>query len=105
MSESLVMAAPVRAKAHRQTPEEDRREYDAVTRRDKVCQAPIIDPGCDPCRGMLTREHVRYAAAMGGRRITVRTGMLLLCLHHHLDGWASAHKQAERDHLANLRGQ
>jgi hypothetical protein len=99
-AERVILPAPVRAKRHVQTPAEAQREYDAVTARDKDCQAPLIDPTCDPCSGRLTREHVRYSAAMGGRRLTVRTGMLILCTHHHLDGWATSHKQAERDWLA-----
>jgi hypothetical protein len=99
------MVGTTRVKTPRQTPAEARREYEAVTERDKVCQAPIIDPTVDACSGKLEREHVRYAAAMGGRRITVRAGMLLLCQHHHHDGWATSHKQDERDHLAKIAHQ
>ena len=99
MAERFVMPGTTRVKRHVQTAAEDRDEYDAVTARDQTCRAPEIDPTCDPCAGRMTREHVRYAAAMGGPRITTRTGMLILCQHHHLDGWASAHKQQERDWL------
>jgi hypothetical protein len=98
----LVMAGTNRVKTPRQTPAQARIEYEAVTQRDKTCQAPIIDPGCDPCSGKLTREHVRYRPAMGGRRITVREGMLIICWHHALDGWCTSHKQDERDHLAKI---
>ena len=103
MPERLVLPAPLRAKRHVQTPAEAQREYKAVTTRDLSCRAPIIDPDCDPCAGSLTREHVRYSAAMGGRRLTVRTGMLCLCRHHHMDGWATSHKQAERDYLERIK--
>ena len=88
-----------RVKKQVQTRKEAQDEYDAVTVRDQTCQAPLMDPTCDPCAGRMTREHVRYAAAMGGKRITNRTGMLIICAHHALDGWCTSHKQQERDWL------
>jgi hypothetical protein len=103
MAERIVMPGTHHVKPHVQTAAEDRDEYNAVTARDKECQAPLIDPACDPCSGRLTREHVRYAAAMGGKRITTRNGMLCLCLHHQLDGWATSHKPQERDWLKGMK--
>jgi hypothetical protein len=103
MADRLVLPMPVRKGRQVQTRKEAQDEYDAVTERDKDCQAPLIDPSCDPCSGPMTREHVRYAAAMGGRRITTRTGMLIICSHHALDGWCTSHKQDERDWLKGMK--
>ena len=102
MAERIIMPGTHRQPKVKQSRAEAQEEYDAVTARDKDCQAPLIDPTCDPCTGRLTREHVRYAAAMGGRRQTARTGMLILCIHHHLDGWATSHKNEEREHLRKM---
>jgi len=53
----------------------------------------------DACAGPLTRQHVRDEP--GQRRITDRWHLLILCAHHHLDGWATS-KDAmnkQRDYL------
>jgi hypothetical protein len=103
-----VVPTPVRVKARAQTPAEAQAVYDLVTARDKTCRAPIIEATycgkhrLTPCSGRDEREHVRYAAAMGGRRITIPEGVLLLCHQHHQGGWASAHKPMERAYLAGL---
>jgi hypothetical protein len=76
--------------------------YRHVESRDRNCVAPRVDPGVDPCEGPIHREHVRYAAAMGGSRITTRNGVVLLCRHHHMDGWATSHKDGLRDYLARV---
>lgn len=102
MAERLVLPAPIRRKTPRQTAEEDKAIYAYVNDRDRGCRARDIDPSCGPCRGRLEREHVRYSAAMGGRRITVRGGVLLLCTKHHHDGWATSHKDAERAYLRRI---
>lgn len=81
---------------------EEREVYRHVEDRDRGCVAPLVDPEVDPCEGPIHREHVRYAAAMGGRRITSRGGVVLLCRHHHMDGWATSHKPDLRRYLARV---
>lgn len=116
MSERLVLPAPVRVKTKRQTAAEARKVYKEVTARDVTCRAPVIDaemrrveqhlpprPPLDACDGRIEREHVMPGGgAMGRRRITRLDTVLLLCRHHHHDGWATSHKSEERDHLAKL---
>lgn len=81
-----------------------------------LCQAPILDPSADRCRGpfygqtpaagtaeyhaILTFDHVKEAA--GGPRIHDEQHGILLCHHHNVDGWASAHRDQERAYLAQL---
>ena len=68
---------------------EERRVYDAAWERDGGrCVAPVLDPGIDPCSGPITRQHVRKQP--GDPRITTLDRVLLLCAHHHLDGWATS---------------
>jgi hypothetical protein len=95
---------PPRPKRRRRGPsKEDQEVYDYVTSRDRGCIAPVVDTSADPCRGPLHREHVRPGGgAMGMRRITRKDAVLILCAHHHLDGWATSHKQEMRDHLARV---
>lgn len=84
---------------------EEKEVYRHVEQRDGSCVAPAVDPGVDLCEGPIHREHVRYAAAMGGRRITTRNGVVLLCRRHHMDGWATSHKPELRLHLAKVEPQ
>lgn len=91
------------------------REWLAVAERDEwSCMAPKLDPEADACRGpfyaktpaigtiayldILTFDHVKENA--GGSRIHDRQHGVLLCHHHNVDGWASGHRDLERDHLA-----
>jgi hypothetical protein len=78
----------------------DRAVYEAVMDRDRGCIAPVVDPGCGPCGGRMTFEHVRPGGgAMGARRVTRVDAVVMLCWHHHLDGWATSHKPLEREYL------
>jgi len=88
-----------RPKRRRGLSPEDRAVYRSVEARDGSCVAPVVEPGIDLCDGPVQREHVRYRAAMGGRRITTRDGVVLLCRHHHMDGWATSHKDELRVYL------
>lgn len=89
----------------------------AVADRDGwECQAPKLDPGASDCRGpfwaqapeigtaeyhaILTVDHVKRTA--GGPRIHDEAHLVLLCHHHNVDGWASAHRELERAYLARL---
>ena len=82
-----------RSKPHRVTAEE-RRVYDAVMERDRGCMAPVLDPSVDGCSGPLTRQHVRKNP--GDPRITKIDRVLILCWHHHLDGWATSKPALEK---------
>lgn len=78
---------PLRSRVHAVTAEE-RQVYDAVMERDRGCVAPVLDPSIDECSGPLTRQHVKDGP--GGKRITALNQVLILCAHHHLDGWATS---------------
>ena len=73
---------------------------------ERACVARFLDPnGSGPCSGRLTFEHVRKHAAMGGPKANDdERHLVALCWHHHLDGWATAHKPMERDYLESIYG-
>lgn len=105
---------------------------DAVTPelRDEVfaadgwrCVAPGIarelDEPIDECRGMwgtvlpaagrqpslgLTVDHVKEQPMMGKRAPSDLRHLATICWHHHLDGWATAHRPALRNYLARRAG-
>lgn len=56
----------------------------------------------DACSGPLTRQHVKDGP--GGARITDRFHLVILCAHHHLDGWATSKPALEkqRDYLRDV---
>jgi len=89
----------IRRHVHRVTPDEAQ-VYAYVASRDQGCVAPRLDPQVDACDGRLTRQHVRPQP--GGRRVTRPNTVLMLCWHHHLDGWATskAAMQLQRTYLA-----
>lgn len=93
--------SPIRTHVHRVTPHE-RSIYLAVEVRDQGCMAPRLDPAVDACRGRLTRQHVKDGP--GGPRRTEEAFLLMLCEHHHLDGWATSKPALalQRDHLRML---
>lgn len=89
----------LRSRPHKVTAEE-RRVYDEVWERDGGrCVAPVLDPSLDDCSGPITRQHVRKHP--GDPRITALDRVLLLCAHHHLDGWATSKRALamQRDYL------
>lgn len=69
--------------------------------RDRGCVAPVLDPDIDACAGPLHRQHV---LEMGGRRVTTMATVLILCAHHHLDGWATRkeNKASQREYLRRV---
>lgn len=80
---------------------DDAAVYRYVEARDRGCVASRADPSVDPCRGRIEREHVRPGGgAMGAPRVTRRDTVVLLCQHHHHDGWATSHKPELRAYLA-----
>lgn len=92
---------PLRSRGHSVT-DEERAVYLAVEQRDGGCMAPRLDPTVDACSGRLTRQHVK--AGPGAPRLTHYRGVLMLCWHHHLDGWATskAALQLQREYLASV---
>jgi hypothetical protein len=67
-----------------------------------VCVAPIIDPNqSGPCSGEMERDHVHQHA--GGTRskrpLTTMETLVILCHHHHQDGWATSHRPEIRDYI------
>lgn len=89
----------LRRRGHSVTAEE-RAVYLAVEQRDGGCMAPRLDPTVDACDGRLTRQHVKDGP--GAPRITSYRRVLMLCWHHHLDGWATSKPalQLQRAYLA-----
>jgi hypothetical protein len=75
-----------------------------VLARDGRCVAPVVDPAVDRCAGRTTLDHVKDAPMMGKRAPSDDAHLVALCWHHHLDGWATAHRPALREHLRRHRG-
>ena len=82
---------------------------EAVLKRDGGCVAPFIGVDYDPhnktwdaidrCKGRLTLDHVKDAPMMGKRAPSDMAHLVTLCWHHHLDGWATAHRPELREYL------
>lgn len=89
----LTRKKPLKSRPHRVTPQE-RAVYLQVQVRDGGCIAPIVDHTVDRCYGYLTRQHVRMQP--GDPRVTAVDRVLLLCSHHHLDGWATSRAGLEK---------
>ena len=89
------------------------RESDAAyiyARDEGRCLAPLLarqnGQPVDPCQGRVTIEHVHSGYGMTGKRApSDKYHMLLLCLHHNVDGWASMHKDWERAYLLRVEGE
>ena len=78
----------------------------AVLERDRGCIAPRV---CDcitsqGCSGRLTLDHVKDQPRMGKRAPSDPSHLVTLCWHHHLDGWATAHRPELRKYLRGLEG-
>jgi hypothetical protein len=77
---------------------------EAVLLRDKGCVATKVC-GCisskrTVCAGRLTLDHVKDQPRMGKRAPSDLAHLVVLCWHHHLDGWATAHRPELRAYLA-----
>jgi hypothetical protein len=104
--------------------------YDAVLERDRLMTLEqIIPPGMatewlarspwvcvarllgvsDRCSGEMERDHVHeHAGGTKGKRApTTMDTLVILCHHHHQDGWATAHRPEIREYIktANERYQ
>jgi len=79
--------------------------------RDRMCFAAMKDPA-HQCRdrwgnqhaaddlARLTLDHVHRAARAGKRAESVKGCLIAMCGDANNNGWASAHRQDERDYLA-----
>ena len=68
-----------------------------------VCVAPIIDPNqSGRCSGAMERDHVHShtGGTKGKRPLTTMETLVILCRHHHQDGWATAHRPEIRKYIA-----
>jgi hypothetical protein len=70
-----------------------------VLRRDRGCVAPRIDPEAGECSGRLTLDHVKDWPMMGRRAPSDSGHLVVICWHHHLDGWATSHRPELRLYL------
>lgn len=75
--------------------------YRLVMWRDGGCVAPQIDRRADLCRGRLTLDHVKDTPMMGKRAPSDERHLVVLCWHHHLDGWATSHRPELREYLSS----
>lgn len=81
---------------------------ESVLRRDGGCVAPRIR--CEwvnpcvmtACAGRLTLDHVKDQPRLGKRAPSDAAHLVTLCAHHHLDGWATAHRPELRAYLRSF---
>ena len=54
-----------------------------------------------PCSGEMERDHVHEHAGgtKGKRALTTMETLVILCHHHHQDGWATAHRPEIREYI------
>jgi len=73
-----------------------------------VCVAPMIDkwPLVDlnvsvTCSGEMERDHVHEhsGGTRGKRPLTTMETLVILCHHHHQDGWATSHRPEIREYI------
>lgn len=92
---------------------------DYVMKRDGGCVAPALG-ATDTClgkwggpaiatlipltyyRSALTLDHVKEAPRMGKRAPSDAAHLVVLCWHHHMDGWATAHRPELRSYLREV---
>lgn len=68
------------------------------------CLAPALDPLALVCHGRITLDHIKFALMMGRKAPDDEYHLVSLCWHHHLDGWATAHRPLLRDYLIRVYG-
>lgn len=75
-----------------------------------VCVAPIISGLAEaglpsspwgPCSGEMERDHVHThtGGTKGKRALTTMETLVILCHHHHQDGWATSHRPEIREYI------
>lgn len=104
----MIRRTPIRRRLYRPPPRRDEDkvspdDYAYVMLRDGSCVARQIDPD-HHCQGHATLDHVpgKNQNAMGRRSPSDRKHLVRLCLSANIDGWASAHRDAEREYLARV---
>jgi hypothetical protein len=70
-----------------------------VLLRDGGCVAIVLGEIPGSCRGRLTLDHVKDQPRMGRRAPSDAGHLVTLCEHHHLDGWATGHRDLLREYL------
>ena len=74
-----------------------------------VCVARLLPPVLEPCSGLMERDHVHeHAGGTKAKRApTTMDNLVILCHHHHQNGWATSHRPEIRDYIkeANERYQ
>lgn len=65
-----------------------------------VCVAPLLGAS-DHCSGQMERDHIHEHAGgtKGKRALTTMETLVILCHHHHQDGWATAHRPKLREYI------
>ena len=110
----MLRKSPLRRHARKDPVTPELREL--VFRRDqRSCIAPRVDAMAGECRDRfgnlvrpsdewaLTLEHVQVGyGSMGLRAPSVAACLLTVCFGHHLGGWSTGHKDAERAYLARV---
>ncbi len=77
----------------------DPRTWDWWTVNGNPCVATFLDRESGPCDGRLTLDHVKDHLMMGKKAPDDEQHLVTLCWHHHLDGWATAHRPMLREYL------
>ena len=77
------------------------RLWQRVTERDEGCIARRIalTTPADPCLGWMTVDHVWEEPMMDRKAPDDEAHLVSVCQHHHLDGWSTSHRSAEREYL------
>lgn len=65
-----------------------------------VCVAPLLGAS-DRCSGEMERDHIweHAGGTKGDRAPTTMETLVILCHHHHQDGWATAHRPELREYI------
>ena len=73
-----------------------------LSREPWICVAPLIDPSLwGTCSGEMTRDHVHThtGGTKAKRAPTTMETVVILCSHHHLNGWATSHRPEIREYI------
>lgn len=128
MIEPIAKPAPRPKRRGHRDPVTEELRAEVFARDEFRCMAPILAAQrgelADACKGRygqravigkfygdplydlsaLTFEHVHMQPMLGRRAPSDREHGLTLCWHHNTNGWASTHKEWEREYLRSLYG-
>jgi hypothetical protein len=74
---------------------------EVMTRDGYTCIAARLGAP-DVCSGGLTLDHVKDQPMMGKRAPSDPAHLVVICYHHHLDGWATSNRPALREYLRSF---